>query len=210
LSGYFDASPAERGKYLLDHPKVRIDLEAYNGIKDTVYPAMDQAAGKPPGFFAELKGRQQKLIDLQEHLDKQADELATASGVSRGSPRFSHKNLSTYLAGTHDMHPGLSLHRLNPIKADPLAAANKAVRRAMSGAPKAQKYVYSYPVREAIVQAEGQQETPPERNPIKLAKGYLHAAPTARPKPPGQQIRDLRKIQEKYSDNPAMPIGPGQ
>ena len=36
----------------------------------------------------------------------------------------------------------------------------------------------------------------------------LAAAPSSRP--PGQQIRDLRKIQEKFSDNPHMPIGPGQ
>lgn len=36
----------------------------------------------------------------------------------------------------------------------------------------------------------------------------LAAVPTQRS--PGQQLRDLRGIQEKFSDNPHMPIGPGQ
>lgn len=185
LSGFYEMTPAERTSFLKANPDVAIKLEIDNGIKDIVYPAMDQAAGKPPGYFAALKGRQSRLIDLQGTLERQADRLAAQTAQAKGRPLFSERNLSTYVAGTNAPHPGMSLHRLNPIKPNPEAAANAAVRRAMSGRPVPKAFVYSYPARQVMTQEKPK-------------------------KSPGQQIRDLRKIQEKHSDNPNMPIGPGE
>lgn len=184
LQGYYEMTPAERTSFLKANPDVAIKLEISGGIKDIVYPAMDQAAGKPPGYFADMKGRQSRLIDLQGTLERRADKLAAQTAQSKGRPLFSEKNMSTYVAGTNAPHPGLSIHRLNPLKPNPEAAANRAVRRAMSGKPSSKAFVYSYPARQVMTQDE-----------------------KPKPKPPGQQIRDLHGI---LSDNPHMPIGPEQ
>ncbi|MFZ3343313.1 MAG: hypothetical protein WA213_20720 [Terriglobales bacterium] len=71
-----------------------IDNAVLDGLRSTVYPEMDQAAGKPAGYFEDLKGRQSALITLQQTLDKRIEDLAGQQALSEVAPRFSSENLS--------------------------------------------------------------------------------------------------------------------
>ena len=77
-----------------------IDNAIEGGLRDTVYPAMDAAAGKPTGYFADLKGRQSNLITLQSILDKRLQDLKGAQAISEAVPPLSRENVSIYA------HPG--------------------------------------------------------------------------------------------------------
>ena len=138
LSGYWSMNPAEKTSYLKAHPEVAVQVEVVNGIKEIVYPEMDRAVGKPTGYFADLKGRQSTLIDMQKSLETQVDRLKTETGKVKGAPRFGMQHVSMYMATSAEPHPGFSLHKLNPFKPNPEAMANKAVSRAFTGSRKAQ------------------------------------------------------------------------
>jgi len=71
-----------------------IDNAVLDGLRDTVYPQMDQAAGKPAGYFADLKGRQSSLIQLQEILDKRLENLQGAQALSEVKPLLGPENVS--------------------------------------------------------------------------------------------------------------------
>lgn len=77
-----------------------IDNAILNGLRETVYPEMDRAAGKPSGYFEQLKGRQSSLITLQSILDKRVSDLKGSQAVSEVASRFSHENISV------SAHPG--------------------------------------------------------------------------------------------------------
>jgi hypothetical protein len=82
-----------------------VDNAILDGLRETVYPEMDRAAGRPQGYFEELKGRQSSLIALQEILDKRIKDLSGQQAISEVAPRFSSENLSG------SVHPG-SMPRL--------------------------------------------------------------------------------------------------
>jgi hypothetical protein len=71
-----------------------VDNAILDGLRDTVYPEMDRAAGRPAGYFEDLKGRQSSLITLQAVLDKRAKDLAGKQAISEVTPPFSTENLS--------------------------------------------------------------------------------------------------------------------
>jgi hypothetical protein len=73
---------------------LQIDNAILDGLRDTVYPEMDRAAGKPQGYFADLKGRQSSLIDLQSILDKRVKALKGSEAISEVAPRFGSENIS--------------------------------------------------------------------------------------------------------------------
>lgn len=77
-----------------------IDDAIERGIKETVYPAMDRAAGKPEGYFANLQARQANLIGLQNLLDKRVKHLAGAQAIGEVTPALSKENISL------SAHPG--------------------------------------------------------------------------------------------------------
>lgn len=77
-----------------------IDNMIEGGLRDTVYPAMDRAAGKPAGYFANLKGRQSSLIQLQDILEKRISDLKGQQAVSSVGSRFTHENVGV------SAHPG--------------------------------------------------------------------------------------------------------
>lgn len=79
---------------------LQIDNAILDGLRETVYPEMDRAAGKPAGYFEDLKGRQSSLITLQSVLDKRVRDLKGSQAISEVAPRFSAENLSGSL------HPG--------------------------------------------------------------------------------------------------------
>lgn len=71
-----------------------IDNAILDGLRDTVYPEMDRAAGKPVGYFADLKKRQSSLIRLQKILNQRVKDLKGAQAVSEVTPRLSSENIS--------------------------------------------------------------------------------------------------------------------
>lgn len=190
LSGFYKMSPADKTAFLKNNPEVAIQLEVVDGIRDIVYPAMDQAAGKPNGFFAGLKQRQSTLIDLQRVLDGRVDELATQTEKIKGAPRLDQSNLSFYgAASSSSAHPGISLHRLHNVvvRPNPLGKANAAISRAFTGSTTAKAGIYSLPVRELMLEGAKKKE-----------------------KKPAEQIKDLHKIINTTTSNPAMPTGEPQ
>lgn len=96
------ASKTSVAKYTAEKGDIdlAIDNAILDGLRDTVYPAMDRASGKPAGYWADLKGRQSSLIRLQEVLDKRLKDLKGQQAISEVSPRFSTENISI------SMHPG--------------------------------------------------------------------------------------------------------
>lgn len=71
-----------------------IDDAIERGLRDQIYPTMDQAAGKPEGYFANLKGRQSDLITLQSILDKRVSDLGGKQAVSEVTSPFGSENIS--------------------------------------------------------------------------------------------------------------------
>ena len=82
---------AEKGDLALSIDKATLD-----GLRETVYPAMDQVAGKPAGYFEQMKARQSSLIQLQKVLNKRVKDLTGAQAVSEAAGRFSKENISLY------------------------------------------------------------------------------------------------------------------
>lgn len=184
---YRMASPADRAALLHHDPRLAIKVDVVDAIRDLVYPEMDKAAGKPAGYFGKLKARQSTLIDLQKALDEQADRLSTESMRIKGTPRFSSKNVSFYAAGSTRAHPGFGIRRLHEVltRADPARVADKSVTRAFAGKPRSKAVLYSYPLRQVLVD-EGIRS--PEQK-----------------KSPAQQIKDLHAIVNRTSSNPMIP-----
>jgi hypothetical protein len=71
-----------------------VDNAILQGLRDTIYPEMDRAAGKPAGYFESLKGRQSSLITLQEILEKRIRDLTGSQAVSEVTSRFGSENIS--------------------------------------------------------------------------------------------------------------------
>ncbi len=61
-----------------------IDSAIAGGVRDTVYPMMDQLAGKPAGYFANLKNRVAALMNLSSDATKHIDNLETKSLQMQG------------------------------------------------------------------------------------------------------------------------------
>jgi hypothetical protein len=140
-----------------------VDREVARGVQDIVYPEMDKAAGKPTGYFRSLLNRQGTLIQLGDALDENAKALATRTAKIKGSPRFSSENVSAY--GHPATTPGISIHKLQNVfvRPNPAARANAAVARASGsfrGSPVSHTMVYSFPVRQLLLQDEEPPKTP--------------------------------------------------
>lgn len=73
-----------------------IDNAIEKGLREAVYPAMDRAAGKPAGYFENLKQRQSSLITLQSILNKRIEWLKGSQAISEAQPLFSGENISIY------------------------------------------------------------------------------------------------------------------
>ena len=83
---------AEKGDLALS-----IDNAILDGLRETVYPTMDQVAGKPAGYFEQMGARQSSLIHLQQVLEKRVKDLQGAQATSEATPRFAPlKNISIY------------------------------------------------------------------------------------------------------------------
>jgi hypothetical protein len=171
VAGVLTMNPADRAAYLRANPDVAAKMEAVNAIKDIVYPAMDKAAGKPAGYFANLKGRQSTLIEMEKALNTQVNSLATRTAKIKGSPRFSTENVSAY--GHPASAPGLSIHKLQNaiVRPNPLGQANAATARAFSGRPAPTAAIMSLPVRELLLLPQQEAQPPQNRKEALTALG---------------------------------------
>lgn len=130
LDSFMAKDPVPQYTALKSSRTLAIDNAIEQGLKDTVYSEMDRAAGKPAGYFANLKGRQSSLISLQKILDKRVRDLSGQQAVSEVTPRISAENLSL------SMHPGTlprgGLYGLKNVFSPPreMKAAGKHVAKA--------------------------------------------------------------------------------
>lgn len=133
ISGYLSRHHAKEqvARYTAEKGNINlaIDTAIEDGLRDTVYPAMDRAAGKPSGYFEDLKGRQRALITLQSILNKRVKELKGSQAVAEVEPAIS---------GSIYMHPG-SLPRVYLHKLSNLVAPERVYNEASGHVRKAFK-----------------------------------------------------------------------
>lgn len=163
LNSYYDKSSTKQYAASKTDAQVIIDKAVVDWVQEFVYPQMDVAAGKPNGYFANLKQRQSILIRLEQAADENAKALATRTAKVKGSPRFSTENVSAY--GHPASTPGVSIHKLQNIVSRPNleARANRAVSRAFRGRPTSQAAIWSLPVRQLLLLPQ-QEPEPPVKN----------------------------------------------
>ena len=63
-----------------------IDNAIAKGVRETVYPIMDQTAGKPAGYFANLKDRVGALMNVESDAKAHREVLRTKSLNAEGAP----------------------------------------------------------------------------------------------------------------------------
>lgn len=137
---------AERG-----NTNLAIDSAINDALRDTVYPQADQLAGKPAGYFEDLKQKQSNLIRLQSLLNRRIDDLTGAQRAQQGAPLGATVRGGVYATSEGAPHGYIgNLMGLlrSASKGGPLSDANKAVQGAFSsGGPVSKTTVLSYPVR---------------------------------------------------------------
>lgn len=134
---------AERGNI-----NVAIDNKILQTLRDEIYPRVDVMAGKPSGYFENLKKKQSGLIQLESILNKRIDDLTGKTRAAKGAPALSR--LSGGISVSPDMSPHGYLSKfLNVIRPeDVLGTANTVTKSGMKGPnPVAKGLVLSYPAR---------------------------------------------------------------
>ena len=87
LHKYEALTPGEKAVYEAAHPDIALDKVEADAIRDIVYPKMDAAAGKPPGYFRDLQKRYGGVIETERNTMKRVNDLQTAGAGARGGPR---------------------------------------------------------------------------------------------------------------------------
>lgn len=107
-----------------------IDKAIADGVRETVYPMMDQISGKGQGYFAGLKGRIGNLIQLESNATDHVQNLTDASARMQGAPRLSRAKIGTTVGSSGEPRSWVG-NILSVIHTpDPVAASNAAVRSA--------------------------------------------------------------------------------
>ena len=153
-------TPADKSLYLSQHPHFEIDKAEADAIRDVVYPQMDKAAGKPPGYFASLQRKRGTLKSIESQAQEQVDDLAARSRKARGAPMTDP--IRAY--GSSSGHGGFTT-RLGALlgPTNPAKPANRQMARAFVHTPKSKvgeilgtrpgMEVMSLPVRELFAPA---------------------------------------------------------
>lgn len=107
-----------------------IDKAIADGVRADVYPLMDQALGKPPGYFANIKDRIGALMDIESDAKAHRDALRTRSLKAEGAPMMERLKLRGLVG--EEGHPRFYFSNLlGP--SDPLASAGKIAQAAFPG-----------------------------------------------------------------------------
>jgi hypothetical protein len=200
LSSFYKKGSAAQYGDMNSKIGVIVDKEAGDAIRDIMYPEMDKAVGAPEGYYRGLLTRHGTLIEMGNAVKEQSTALAARTAKIRGGATAG-ENVSLYQS--HIGAPGISAHKIQNIfkKPNPLAKANAQVSRAFSGRPVPSAIINSLPVRNLMLLPHSE-PLPPNASAGDVMKNL-------KGKPPGQQKKDLRDIQQRYS-NPNIPIGPEQ
>jgi hypothetical protein len=156
MNPFYNKSGADQYAALVNR-NLSIDKAIADTIRDTVYPRMDQAAGRPTGYFRSMKQRQGDLIDLKSKLDSEAQMLMDTTSRIQGSPRLSRENAGLHISPTGG--PRATLYGLLDAikKPNPLAVANKRVQQGFRvGNPVARGITSTLPLRQPLFQNEEQ------------------------------------------------------
>jgi hypothetical protein len=79
-------TPADKAQYLFQHPDFEIDKAEADSIRDIVYPSMDRAAGKPPGYFEGLQRKRGALMSIEDQAQDHIQNLKMKSKIAKGAP----------------------------------------------------------------------------------------------------------------------------
>lgn len=88
LSAYENKSIADQYSTLRKSRSVAIDKAIADGVRETVYPQMDQLTGKPSGYFASLKQQIGSLLELQSRVSRTTEDLRNRTAEIKGAPRL--------------------------------------------------------------------------------------------------------------------------
>lgn len=137
LAPYEKKGIADQYSTLKKSRSVAIDKAIADGVRETVYPQMDQLTGKPSGYFASLKQQIGSLLELQSKVDKQASELRDKTARIKGAPLFSKASAAEGAgsAATGYKHGIIRTLARAAIPEDPEKTANKRVARALRPDP---------------------------------------------------------------------------
>jgi hypothetical protein len=132
LTPFYSMTAAEKGVYRTTHPNIDIEAEEANAIRETLYPLMDRAAGKPEGYFENLQRRNGQLKDLGKQVEKRINTLDATTKASAGAPWYERGHVSAY--ATDGRAPRFTLHGLTNVLKSPnlTGRADKAVASAFS------------------------------------------------------------------------------
>jgi hypothetical protein len=127
---YSIANPADKARFLFEHPELEADKAETDALRDAVYPAMDKAAKKPAGYFENLQRKRGAIMAVDKAVMRNLDELTARTKRAKGAPALEKAGVSAY--GTASGKPGFSVHRLTGLvhTPNPLASANKRVASA--------------------------------------------------------------------------------
>jgi hypothetical protein len=125
---------------------VAIDKAIADGVREMVYPIMDRTAGKPKGYFADLKGRIGSLLELQSNLNEHVKDIHSKSVTASGAPFFERSQFRANVGQSGSPRVWLS-NLMSSIHApDPESRAGGVLRGAFK-TPSAVPLVMSMPVK---------------------------------------------------------------
>jgi hypothetical protein len=159
LSTFEKKTPIARYTAKAGNLNTAIDKVVADTIRDVIYPQMDQAAGRPPGYFRALKQKQGNLMQLDSQLAGRTKELKAQTAEVQGASRFNRENASIHMGGSGV--PRASLYGLMNVikKRNPLKSANKRVGMGFeTGSPAAKAYTRTLPFRSTLFPQNEQEQ----------------------------------------------------
>lgn len=127
LNPLYKSSPSSaNAKLKLDAEEIA-DKAANDALKDVLYTRADQTAGKPAGYFRDLKQKQSILTSLGDSVKKAKTSLEKAAAEGKGAPLREkvHVRLYQHPSGRIGGVGGIPLE----VKGSGLKMANKQIER---------------------------------------------------------------------------------
>lgn len=132
LRAYYGKAETAQAADVKTKVDVMVKKAFVDTAKDILYPEMDNAEGKPSGYFRDLQQRQGHLQTIKDAANHTVEELERKDAMIKGLP-LSQKAMQKASVYLHPLsgRGGVSLHKLNePIGVTKLDFANKSARNA--------------------------------------------------------------------------------
>src|SRR6185369_13934782 len=126
IRGYRNAAPSSAAAKIKLDAELAADQAANESLNGMLYSTADQQAGKPAGYFQDLKRKQSILYDVADNVQKEKDRLIAQSAKSKGALLREKLHIGEYL---HPMRAsaGATLGASPTKFIDPLATANQKI-----------------------------------------------------------------------------------